>query len=419
MNFKSYPKRLKSSVILVAICILFGLVTATFMYLLAQIIYLQAIKSEMTDFTNRIQRGISINGNSWNTSLYVSDPKTPHPQGSSGFTTPIYIITNDGFIIERSNAIPGMLDATDFEHFLNFKNVTTVKEATNETWSIKTSKILNNKNKTIGIVAASIYKPERFQESSVTNKIDEALNYIKSHIKVRGEKMDISNVDIREIDFDIAFEIVTNYNKTILSNGRNPSYIDKSLVYDESSKSEFDYLSTNDGELFLIHRQKIRDLSGSTVGITVIAESLKQFNTVLNQVVLISCIIFSLLYMLLVSLISRTNLMPENEKYKEIHKIMFDSENSELIINETSISIVRNSHQYILLKVLFTSTNYTSSAESIFNLFEDLINNKNNYRKVYDAMIAINKKAAPIIGNKLIIQIDNGFSLNPNLPIVK
>src|SRR5438105_565827 len=83
-------------------------------------------KKSLDVLTARIQNDLKYKNKSWDTRMYAADPYTPHPTGSSGFTTPLYILATDGFVIERNQPINGYLDSSDFKHILSFKSPQTI-----------------------------------------------------------------------------------------------------------------------------------------------------------------------------------------------------------------------------------------------------------------------------------------------------
>ncbi len=84
------------------------------------------MERRLATLSARIENDLVFQNGVWDTTKYDADPLTPFPTGSSGFATPLYIITSDGYVIDRRNAIPGILDSADFEHALQFVQPTTI-----------------------------------------------------------------------------------------------------------------------------------------------------------------------------------------------------------------------------------------------------------------------------------------------------
>ena len=116
------------------------------------------IEKRLMNLTERVEDGLRYRNGSWDTSRYTSDPTTPHPSGSSGFSTPLYIIGVDGFVIERNAPIKGLLDTADFNHLMAFQTPQTIKIITNEQWRIVSRPIIQG-NRTQGIIVVSVYNP--------------------------------------------------------------------------------------------------------------------------------------------------------------------------------------------------------------------------------------------------------------------
>jgi hypothetical protein len=86
-------------------------------YLFIQQSSMTQLRQSLTHTVERVQSDLLYENNQWNTEKYRADPETPHPTGSSGFLTPLYIVTSEGFVIERNLPIKGLLDTSDYKHY--------------------------------------------------------------------------------------------------------------------------------------------------------------------------------------------------------------------------------------------------------------------------------------------------------------
>src|SRR5581483_9497719 len=117
MEFISHLKT-NRIIVLLFICILGFQIFLGYIFIREFI--LSQTKKQLNEFTHRVVSDLSYKNGTFDTSLYTADPKTPHPNGSSGFTSPLYIITTNGFVIERTHPINGFLDASDYKKSLSF-----------------------------------------------------------------------------------------------------------------------------------------------------------------------------------------------------------------------------------------------------------------------------------------------------------
>ena len=127
---------------------------------------LNQIYDSFMSLSQRIQHDIKYDQGKWDTKLYNADPFTPYPHGSSGFSQPLYIITSEGFVIERNRPISGLLDSSDFKHLLSFSRPQSISTVTNENWRVLSSPI-RNKARTIGVVLVAFYNPSTSQLDDV------------------------------------------------------------------------------------------------------------------------------------------------------------------------------------------------------------------------------------------------------------
>lgn len=396
-----------------------------FSYFSIRYFSLRQLHAELSDFTQRVAQGLTYSNGKWDTSKYTADPQTPHPSGSSGFSTPLYIIGADGFVIERNAPISGMLDSSDFNHLMEFQNAQTISFVTNEQWRIISRPISQN-GKTLGVMVAALYHPERFVPSVSDAKLLNTLNYLESAVRVDNGLIDVSSVDIRSIDYDISFEIVSTFNKVLVNNGRTPTFIDKSYVFSElNSGNSYQIVKDPQKETsYMIVKQIIYDNQNNPVGIIMAGKSVdyiyKVFARALGYIlvfVLIAtiCVIYILKNLIRKLVYEIITYYEQSKKEKPLpHSLEFDNKSGKLIIGENKIDIPLDSNQYYFCKAVFSNVKKRWELDELLEQFGD-DPSSDNWRKVYDTMTVLNKKSAPFLPVKLIELKEKTYVLNPEL----
>jgi len=380
---------------------------------------LNQVETQLKELTMRIDKDLKFNGDTWNTSLYNSDPLTPYPNGSSGFLNPLYIITKEGFIIERSSPISGLLDTSDFKHLLQFQTPQTINTVTNEAWRILSQPIVRS-GKTLGVIVVSYYNPRAAETTVIDRKMQENISLISSHLSFDNKQINTSQLDIRNIHYEFSFEVVDVYNNVLINNGRVPTYVDvsyfskelrnkqKRIVTDEKLKQQY----------FVVSRT-ISNNVGEPVAIIVAGQSIHAITKTLQTFSLVDLIVsafliipllFYLVYNMkseFIALISSNQLSSE----KKIKSLFFDKKKSQVHIDQTIFDIPYSSNQYYICEALFLHPTKKWEYDELLEKIGDTDSETINIRKVYDAVLAINRKT-----NIHLIEYKNKvFSLNSNL----
>lgn len=410
--------RLKTIGSLTLLVFLLFLLHIIFSYIYIRTISLSEIQEKLTQFNNRIDNDLVFKENSWDISKYNADIFTPYPNGSSGFSKPLYIITTDGFIIERTNPITGLLNTSDFKHLLQFNKPTTIHTISNEKWRVF-SLPLEYKNRTIGVILLAYYKTQNNDLEVIDQKLITNADYIRNSLIIKPSGViDYSGLDIRNIHYEYSFEIVDSFNNVIVNNGRVPTYIDPSylkrftqnpvmeIVSDEITNEKYQLVSK------VIEREK------NPVGIIVSAETIQPLEQMLSKFVLFSLIIAILLigpfgfYIIykIVSIIALNSRDSNSIDLWKIKSISFDIKSGKITVNKTVIEIPYASNQYYLCERVFNNPKkYWESDELLEKMGE--IDGVGSSRKIYDAMIALHKR----IGFKLVEYKDKTYRMNQHL----
>lgn len=383
------------------------------------------VQQELENLTRRVAQELKYENGKWDTSLYASDPETPHPSGSSGFSSTLYIISADGFVIERNVPIAGILDSSDFSHLMAFQRAQTITNITNETWRVLSKPLVYN-GKTVGVIMVSVYNPDRLIQESADVKLLANMNYIDSKIAINNGVIDTSAVDIRHIDYDISFEVVSTFNQVILNNGRMPTYIDKSYVYNEIKNPNKirTFKSSADKKTYLVVSQPLYDSSNNPIGVVLTGRSINFITDIFvttTPFIVGFTILSSLFIIYFITCLSKRAIHDTLHHYDSMKKnrplptkIFFNKTDSILTIDDKQISIPYASNQYYLIKTIFTNIKKRFEVDDLLLAFgQD--GSPEHWRKVYDAMILINKKVEPFLPVKLIELRDKTYHLNPQL----
>lgn len=407
---KIVSNNLNKILLLTLVLILQTIVT----YLFLRHIVFEDIKDSLKELQDRIRNDLHIKEGQWDTSLYNADPHTPHPSGSNGFTAPLYIITSGGFVIERNQPISGLLDSADFKHMNAFLRPQTLAIVTNDRWRVLSRPISSSDKEVVGLISVAYHNPNEDILETIDKTLQDNLDKIHSSIKTSGKNVDVSRIDVRNIRYDISFEIITTYNKVLLRNGRTPTFIDPSYIENElrnpSMRIVKDVKTANE---FLISMQSIKDSQGNSQGIVLAGQSLNSVNETLLAYLIFS-FIFSLTVLLPVIIwMSGKNFQKTNKNLPDIEypkSIVFDAKESVIHADEKNISIPYATNQYHLCKALFSHPKKRWELDELLIKFGEDPSSQ-NWRKVYDAAILVNKR----VGFKLISYADKTFRLSSAL----
>lgn len=377
---------------------------------------LNQIELEMQTLALRIVKDLKYDGKIWDTTLYNSDPYTPYPNGSSGFSNPLYIITKEGFIIERSSPIKGFLDTSDFKHLTQFQKPETIHTVTNEWWRIL-SKTIEKDGSTLGVIVVSYYNPRDIETTLIDRKMQENILFILSQLQFKDNKINTSKLDIRNIHYEFSFEVVDVYNNVLINNGRVPTFIDTSYFAKEVENGGKRIITDNKThEQYLIINHIIKGNKSVPVGLIVVGESVRSLYIILQNYVLFALLIsvfFIVPLLVYVMHVLRTDvvgILTEKITIAETRKIVsifFDKKESYIAINNEKYTIPYTSNQYYVCEAIFSAPIKKWEYDELLERLGDN-NEEISGRKVYDAALAINKKCS----YKIIEYKNKVFTMN-------
>lgn len=372
------------------------------------------------DTTQRVKEDIKYSNGSWDTSSFNSDTVIPD-------VNPLYVITSDGFVIERWKPINGLLDEAEFSRLLSYEKPETIKTITNENWRIFSKSIINDGD-VVGVITVTAYKPEINDLPKLDTQLKDTVSLIKSELSINNDNIYVDKIDSRQIPYNITFQIVNRFNKLLIHNdntssiSRSPSFIDSSYVESMLNGKQEQYIRDSVAHnTFLVRTTPILDKKYKVVGIIVTGTPITTFGTYFYNNRLISIFIS---FLLLFGLHPIIFLLTKRYKQKVIDEInskrnnylpdsiLFNKETSMLIIDNHEIQIPYATYQYYFCKTLFSKPQKRWETDEIIEKFgEDF--NARNWRKVYDTMVLLNKKTNKILSNKFFLIEDKTFKINP------
>lgn len=230
---------------LFTILISFTLLSAVFIGLYS----FEINRQDLIKIIHRMHEDITFKDNKWNLFYLNSDPLLPGGESH-------YIISSEGYVIDRWRPISGYLDTSNLEFILKFQTPQTFTTPTQEQWRMLSMPIKNN-NEIIGGILVSKFIAEEDNLPVIDKRLEKDMNFVLQKLQIHDETIDVSTLDFRDTQYDISIKVVDKYNniitKTNNSNSidRIPNYIDSSyvskelrstnvkLIFDENSKEPY------------------------------------------------------------------------------------------------------------------------------------------------------------------------------------
>lgn len=367
---------------------------------------------------SRIREDIIFQNGKWDISLYNADSNL-----SDG--NPLYIITSDGVIIERSRPISGLLDLSRYSPLLVFSSPTTIQTVTNETWRILSSPLVSA-GQTVGVVLTGIYNPNLKDLEEVDKQLMDANKEILSKIYVKGDLISTNRLETRRLPFNISFQVINRFNKVLIQSSNNnsitriPTNIDRSYIDNQLRGSKEKIVEdTLTHKKYLIITESLHDEKSLVAGIIVAGITIDNIYKSIISYFLALFVASLLLGIFLLPLVNyyikrvQKNVQSKKEENLAPKVIKFMKKNCKLVIDDKEIDIPYSSYQYYFCNCLFLKPSKKWETDELLEIFgEDFGAEK--WRKVYDTMIALNKKTAGLV-DKLFIVKDKRYSINPQL----
>lgn len=424
MRFKLFQINLQKNELTLLVHISGLFVVLFFLYLCTNYFFIRTLsineaKNELQNYASVIADDLEFTNGKWNTSKYLSDMTIP--------SLSIYIYSIDGFMVDRIDQINGFLDTSNYDYASSFKTPKTISYISNETWRLYSHEIVRD-GQAKGVIFLAYFDPRSIPE----NELDQALLFnaqlIDRNIKIVNNRLETSNVPQKEVDPNISFEVIDQYNKVYITNGGPPAYIDKSYLQDVLLIKKFTTITDRiTGEKFIVYIKPIQS-SGNSVGVVVIGKGLGTMDKILrNQIFLstgagILAIIFFAEVVFLVykhdiaKIVQQKISVASKSEIVIVEKIQFDKSTSSIIINKhLNIEIPKDTYQFNICNLMFKNPNKRFDNFDFEDAIGERDEQKNIKRLVYDAVDAINEKVEKVINQKLIFHKNKEYVLNPDL----
>lgn len=409
---------LKFSSVLILVFIIF--LSAN--YFLLKILSEKDIKNYLSNTFDYVSSDISYDNGKISTQKYLSDV-------SIASDIPLYIFTSDGFLIDRNNQVSGYLDISNYLYASSFINPQTMLSPINENWRVFSYPIIRD-NQNFGIILTGFFDPQKLAVSDIDELLLSTARFLDEKVRIQNNHIDISDIKPNEVHPDISFEIIDTFNKSIMSIGGPPAYIDKSYIQKLLSNTGFSsYKDETSGEDYLFFTKPIV-YGDNSIGVVSVGKNLNQLNQFLNNQLLLSFIFsFILIFFFLIFTfyIYRRDISTIlNEKVDKLTspplitpvKIMFDKIESVITLNQsTNIKIPADTYQYDICKLFFKNPNKHFDTLDIVDVIGERDEHKNIKRLVYDAIESINSRFTKLTGRKLILHKDKTYFIDPDLAL--
>lgn len=405
---------------IISILLLIFLIFIIINHIYLRNIFLNDAKDYLKDVANSISKDINVKDNDLDVIKYFQN--TSHP-----YDIPLYILTKEGFVIERMNLIEGFLDTASFEYSRSFSKPATITTPGKITWRVFSYPIVRN-NVEEGSILVAYYDPKQSAINDIDSEMLMNANKINSLITIKDNKLDVSRVLSREISYDIYFQITDKFNKVLVNEGAPPSYIDRSYVANYLSKNDkVENYVANNGKKYLLYIKTIG--LKEPLGVVIVGESISEFESLINKqqkYILISSLILLILTVLIfiylkkelssivIDKTEKSLRILSNPQYLNPKKIFFDELNNCIYLDDQKVKIEYASKQYDFCKILLQYPNKRWENDELqdkLGLTEEDVHG----RTFYDLKEIINKKIYPVIGEKLIFYENKTYYINPDL----
>jgi len=406
-------KNQKLFIFIVFTAFLLQFVTGIFMFFMTSINQLQI---QLDRKIQQIKADIRFDNDRWDLSLYNADPQLLG-------TEPLYFIAVDGFVLDRRSPIRGFLDTSDHKRLLSYTSPQTIKNITGNLRRVYAKPILDQ-DKPVGVVGVSYYNPPDEILDQIDAKLmhtaDDILTKISTHLGV----IDTSQLDVRRIPNDLSFTIVDAYNSILIKTAnvnsidRIPNFIDPSYVKNITNSGLTRMIrDSQTSELFLIKISPILQ-DENLIAIVVVGKSIEPAISTLQQYIIFEGVVSLLIVSFAIYLLVFTKISTNEDITKSItfKQVAFSEKRGKLTVNGRNIEIPYATNQYYLLKMLFSKPTKRWETDELLDRFGEDPELENG-RKVYDAMISVNKKVSKVIPLKLILNQNKTYQLNQEFSI--
>jgi hypothetical protein len=389
------------------------------------IIYIVAavqMRGELTQVVQRAKEDIVYSDGQWDTSRYDTDPEIPGPNK-------LYVVTKDGFIIDRSHPISGYLDTSDFKQLQTYISPKTVSTVTGQMWRLYSTILNNGSGDPVGIATIGVISPDESQLGKVDGDLMSLGGKLAGEISTNDSTIDTSKVNVRGIPYNVSFQVVDQFNKIHLKSDnsnsldRLPNYIDPSYIVGNLKSPFFRQVADDkQNDLYLVHSEPVTDKDGKPVGTVIAARTIEVYRGLLRVFVIVGLpliLALTLLYGFAFRRWIGANVgreVPNSPPLKldEINSLAFNKATSAIEVNGRKIKLTQGTNQYNMCQVLMASPKKRWTADELLAKIGEKID-RDGWRKLYDAMNSVNKKVAYVMEAKLITTSNKTYRLNIDL----
>lgn len=372
------------------------------------------LENNLNRIIDRVNEDLILREGVWDLSAYNSDNKISD-------TNSIYIITSEGFVIERTRPVSGLLDLSRYVTIAEYSTPQQITTVANEKWQVFSQPILSG-DRPVGIIMVARYNPKEVEIEYINTQLRDAASFIGSNISTQGELIDISRFDVRKVPFDVGFQIVNRFNKVLLHSYNNnsvsrlPSYIDRSYIENQLKGNRIKQIEDAvSKEKFLTLTSPILDEKKQIAGIVVVGESMQEIyssaTTYGGLILVINLILLFLVAPASQAYFRRINKRSGMKIKVKPKAINFMKKTCKLVVDEEAVDIPYASFQYYFCDALFSKPKKRWEVDELLEIFgEDFGAEK--WRKVYDTMVALDRKTSGFV-DKLFMVKNKRYFVNP------
>lgn len=406
-------------------------ITATCLIVLIQLVVgassiyfisLAQVKNYIRRIANEAKQDIVYKNGRWDTSRYDTNPEIP-----GNFR--LYVITEDGYVIDRWRPIKGYLDTSDFKQLLTYQNPQTVKTVTGQSWRILTIPIKASGQDTVGVVTVGYYKLEGNRDEEIDTRLNIAARSLLDKVTVSKSDINASEVNARDVPYDISFQIVDQYNAihaksdTANSIDRLPNYIDPSYVSRQLKEPTLRLVEDKSSEIFMVQSIPLYN-NDSPLGTIIVARTISPYISLIRWYILLMSIFDTV-----VITVIGTYLIKQSKRFEQkrnsyvaaasrlspddVESISFNKNDCVIRINSLEVPVTYASNQYYMCLALFNAPKKKWETDELLDKFGES-DHREGWRKIYDAMTSLNRKVGKLADFKLFTTSNKTYQINPD-----
>lgn len=381
----------------------------------------QRLVKDSENILKKIASDIRPTENGSDPTLYFQDTTTP-------FDKPLYIISNDGFIIERMNPIAGFLDTGEFKFSSSFTKPQTITTSASSSWRVFSLPIAED-GKTLGTILTAYFDPDSYTLEIIDKNLTETAQKISSTIFFENNRINVSLLEPKNIHQSIYYSVIDVYNRVLAEDGGPPMYIDRSFFAGLlENRKPYEISNIKNKERFLISSKVLYKNDKTPFAVLVYGQPLNDLNQMLSHLKKSSLITGSAALAIIITLLmfifgreirilimeKANNLVKESNSniFVKPKKIFFDKNTGTIYLDKTILKIEYGSKQFDLCRALFSRPGKRWEYDELLEK-NHLTEDEQSTRMFYDAALNINQKIQQLLGDKLIVYDNKTYRINP------